>query len=295
MASVLLPLLGSVAAMNETGAVCSPSNLGPGAYPRTLQSGGLSRTYNLHIPTNYDNSKKVKLIVVLHGLTETAEQIEAQTRLSTMADGLPADQTYVAVYPQGVSNSWNAGVCCGAAQKQGVKDSQFILDVINDVSSVSCIGAEQVYVTGFSNGCHMSEVLACEYPTIFRAMACQSGCMSLRGGNPACNQVYDPQAHPISVFEVHGTADPLVAYNGVSWCPGVQATFDAWGTRNGCTGPKNTTYSAGAFTCQRYTGCENKNKIVQQCVKQGGVHAWYYETDFSTTTAVLQFFGVLPY
>lgn len=161
---------------------CSKTNLSPGKYALGLSSGGYNRTYTLKVPNTYDNLRPVKLVIAMHGVTQTAATVEEQSGFSTYADALPSNETFVVVYPQGLYNSWNAGVCCGEAYERKINDAQFILDLITDVRARSCIDRDYVFASGFSNGCSMSQVMACRYPKAFRAIGCQSGCMTMKGG-----------------------------------------------------------------------------------------------------------------
>lgn len=43
---------------------------------QTLEVKGLSRTYLLHVPTNYDASRAAPLVIVLHGATQGPSNVE---------------------------------------------------------------------------------------------------------------------------------------------------------------------------------------------------------------------------
>ena len=58
------------------------------------------------------------------------------------------DGVYVA-YPEGVRDSFDAGLCCGPAVRYGVDDVAFLARVVADLRSR---GASRVSVVGFSNG-----------------------------------------------------------------------------------------------------------------------------------------------
>ena len=69
----------------------------------TVQSGGLARTYNVHLPSNYDQDSAdgTPLILSFHGNNRDAYEQEALSQFS--------NETYnpnaIAVYPQGVDVS----------------------------------------------------------------------------------------------------------------------------------------------------------------------------------------------
>lgn len=90
-------------------------------------------------------------------------------------------------------------------------------------------------------------------------------------------------------MEFHGTADPLVPYDGGSpsatyWgvlYPGtappvfasVAETVSFWSTTDGCSGPPAQTYSNGDATCETYSGCQG-GAVVTVCTIAGGGHTW---------------------
>ena len=68
------------------------------------------------------------------------------------------------------------------------------------------IEAGHVFATGMSNGGFMANRLACDGADVFAAVAPVSGTL---GSNVACNP-----SRPVAVLEVHGTADPIVPFDG---------------------------------------------------------------------------------
>jgi polyhydroxybutyrate depolymerase len=118
---------------------------------------------------------------------------------------------FVAVFPSGYSRfpsgilaTWNAGTCCGAAQKNNVDDVGFIRAVIARVERQANIDKGRVFATGMSNGAMMSWRLACEAPEI-RAIAPVEGTDNTLSCRPA---------HPVAVIEFHAADDPIVPFNG---------------------------------------------------------------------------------
>src|SRR5262245_60897162 len=75
----------------------------------SLSAGGRQRTFQLHLPTRYDPGRPHALVMLFHGGLGTGTQMEASARMSPIADR----EGFVAVYPDGVSRTWNAGACCG--------------------------------------------------------------------------------------------------------------------------------------------------------------------------------------
>ena len=78
-----------------------------------------------------------------------------------------------------------------------------------------CIDPVRVFATGISNGAMFSTVLACALPGRFAAIAPVSGVnatAACRAGTPR-----------VSVLAFHGTADPIVPYQGGDYFSGAAA------------------------------------------------------------------------
>jgi poly(3-hydroxybutyrate) depolymerase len=65
----------------------------------SIESGGLHRSYLLHIPKSYHSSTPVALILSFHGRTRDAKQQEELSQLSNPS----FNPDWIAVYPQGVA------------------------------------------------------------------------------------------------------------------------------------------------------------------------------------------------
>jgi len=271
-------------------AQCPADPLTPGRHSQSMRSaiGGNVREYNIHIPRGYTNREELPLLITMHGYTDSPRGIEAYSGFSDYADSL----NFVVVYPQGLDASWNAGRCCGTSASRGVHDFEWIgEEIIDDIAQYACIDRSRVYASGMSNGCMMSEGLACKYPDVFDGIACHSGCISLNGGNSECDRDFGATGS-VSVFEVHGTQDNLVPVDGNIYCAGVYDTEEAWSDRLDC-GTKTTYFEEGVYSCERYNNCKNGEQL-EQCIQRGGYHTWFDDRDFSSSEFILQFCGLMP-
>ena len=88
----------------------------PGDNLRSLESGGLTRTYRVHVPPGYDGSSPVPLVVDIHGLGSNAAQQEGISGMKGMSDA----HGFLVAYPDGIDNAFNAGTCCGATDHDDV-------------------------------------------------------------------------------------------------------------------------------------------------------------------------------
>src|SRR6201997_2912965 len=164
----------------------------------TFRSGGVDRTYTLHVPPG----DPVGLVLNLHGGGGTGNGQQGLTDFDTVAD---ANNLLVA-YPDGYDRSWADGRGASPADRHHVDDVGFLVGLVGKLQSEYNIAAGHVFVTGMSNGGFMTNRLACDRADVFAAIAPVAGTL---GTGVACNP-----SRPVSVLEEHGTVDPLVPFHG---------------------------------------------------------------------------------
>ena len=245
----------------------APSGFVNGTSFHHIKVGGHDRSYRLYEPAGMPAS--APLVVVLHGYSGSARQVERDYQW----DGLADSDKFVVAYPDGLGRAWNVDgeTCCGRPGREGVDDVAFIGAAVADIAKNVGINPAKVYVTGMSNGGIMSYTLACT-TDIFAAIGPVAGTQ--------LNSCRTP--HPTSVMHIHGTADRLVPYGGGQGfsvingppVPGVNAFWrnvDRCGTPTATTGGPVTTSTAG---------CADNRGVVLITVDGGG-HEW---PDFATRT-----------
>jgi polyhydroxybutyrate depolymerase len=184
-----------------------PAPLTAGIQELTLPGG---RTATVHVPQHLESP--APLVLVLHELGGGGA-----TAMGYGFEPLADSAGFVAVYPDGIDGSWNAGGCCGTAAGDGTDDVAFLTSVVHRVEAAAKIDPDRVYVAGFSNGAMMSYRLGCE-TTLFAAIAPMSGDVETACDHPA----------PASVLHVHGLDDTEVIFDASSDAPWRDA--DACGT-----------------------------------------------------------------
>jgi polyhydroxybutyrate depolymerase len=200
-----------------------------------IQSGGMMRSYILHVPTKYDGKTRLPLVIDMHGKGDTAAHQITWSGWREKADAVGL----VVAYPQGLYNSWNAGppgcpilmCCCEPAQDYKIDDASFIRAVVTKTAQDGCIDLKRVYATGLSNGGIMSQWLACDAADMFAAVAPVSG----------PNMIDCKPSRPLSVVLYRGLVDPGVLYDGGNssptghdW-PSAMADFAKWRGLDQCT------------------------------------------------------------
>jgi len=266
---------GAGAGVDATPAPCPATALAPGSYgDRTLTVGGVKRSYDLHLPPGA-TGQRLPLVLYLHPLRSAKGYLQTFGRGNEKADSAG----FIAVYPNGLGASWNAGACCGpsngASGQPLVDDVGFMRALVAEVSTLACVDPRRVYATGFSNGGFLSHRLACEASDLFAAVAPVSAVM----GMPTCTP-----ARPMPVLMINGTADLIVPYNGGMSFPlitagafiSVEETFTGWRQRDGCTGEPVETLSKGNARCLTAKSCAGGVEVTQ-CTIQDAGHCWFGE------------------
>jgi polyhydroxybutyrate depolymerase len=252
----------------------------PGDYTFTLEHGGLTRKYRVHVPRSYNAASPAPLLLAFHGGGGTMDLQASDESYGLSSKSETAG--FVAIFPNGYSKlpsgkfaTWNAGNCCGDARDRNVDDVGFVRKIIRDVSAQLHIDPTRIYATGMSNGAMMAYRLACEMPDTFAAIATVAGTDNTSQCAPK---------NPISVLHIHAQNDDRVLYNGgagrkfgdvskVTDFTSVPATVSKWVAQNSCsTTPQRTLSTAGAY-CDRYAGCQGSSSV-QVCVTDSGGHSW---------------------
>jgi polyhydroxybutyrate depolymerase len=232
--------------------------------------------------------------VVLHGGAATINDAVA----TTMFDQAAAAGNFIVAYPQGTRGEWNAGFCCGTAPGRMVDDVGFLNQVLDHVEADYPVDRNRVFFTGVSNGAMMAYRFACENADRVTAVGSVAGSMVLADCHPS---------RPLSVIELHGTADPEVPYAGGPTNTAVQSSLvlpstqemtARWATLDGCTTP-STPATTGPVTTVTWTGCAGGTSVELVSV-QGGGHVWFApglgpaDGALDATTVFWQFFRQLP-
>lgn len=185
----------------------------------TFNYHGTERSYVLHLPAGYDQSLQYPLVFNFHGLTQTGTQQQTTSGMDAVAD----EAGFIVVYPDGLNNSWNAGI-----NNEDVDDVGFINALLDHLIATYSVDDRKVYSTGFSMGGYFSYRLACELSHRIAAIAPVSGLLATTVAS-TCNPSRD-----IPVLHFHGTNDQIVSYEG-TYSLSVEETLAYWRENNECT------------------------------------------------------------
>jgi polyhydroxybutyrate depolymerase len=169
------------------------------------------RHYELHLPA-HPPPGRYPLVIALHGASGSGAHLEHTIGLDAIADR----EGFAVVYPDGISSRWNDG----RPDLGETDDVGFIGALIDELATAHPIDRARVFAMGMSTGGMLAFRLGCELADKLVAIA------SVAGELPAPIARFCHPARPISVLAIHGTADPLVPFEG----------GDVIGTRNGRLG-----------------------------------------------------------
>lgn len=196
------------------------------------QTGDGNRTA---IIVDHGRNRPAPVVVVLHGALGTSEQI----RRYMAWDEVAAREGLIVVYPQGVANSWNDGRPPDARRfnpASRVDDVGFIRRIVGELNVAGKVDRQRVFITGLSNGGHLTYRLICEANDLFAAGAAIIANLSVMWTR-SCG------GRPIPVLVMSGTEDRISPWEGQAR-PGdaggltlsALETFAFFRARNGCTG-----------------------------------------------------------
>jgi polyhydroxybutyrate depolymerase len=145
--------------------------------------------------------------------------------------------------------------------------------LLNRLEATYNIDPTRIYANGFSNGGRMAFVLSCSLSHRIAAV----GTVAAAQDQPwsSCADTL-----PIPMISFHGTADPLVLYEGrgPSWLsprpfPSVRDWTANWARRNRCGPHPIESVVAVDVTRREYTDCAGDAAVVLYTVLEGG-HTW---------------------
>ena len=180
----------------------------PGDYRFSFVHDGITREYLVHVPRSYREAP-TPMLVALHGGGGDADFQADDSKYKLISKSEQAG--FIAVFPNGYSRlggilaTWNAGACCGAAQKNNVDDVGFLREVIERVERQASIDRKRVFMTGMSNGALMSWRMACEASDLVRGIAPVEG---------TDNTAFCKPSRPVPVIEFHSLDDDHIPLNG---------------------------------------------------------------------------------
>lgn len=242
-------------------------------------SSGEKREYLLYVPKSYDRARPTPLVISMHGAGLWGASQRDISRWNELADS----KGFIVVYPSAVGGKgvriWRAEPSEGLA-----KDVKYISALIDTLSAHYNVDPSRIYANGLSNGGGMSFALSCMLSDRIAAVGmvaaaqtlpwrwCVSGRREAGGGKRETER-------PVPVISFHGTADPVVPYNGgSSWIssrpfPNVPKWTETWARRNQCALDPIDSVVAADVVRRSYLDCADGAAVVLYTIRGGG-HTW---------------------
>jgi len=257
-----------------------------------------SGSYVEQVPTTAVPGKPMPVVFDFHGYQEPGQLQVTLSGLGTYGQtaGFVTITPWINNRP---SPYWLSSV--------GSRDTVWFGDLLTHVEATACVDENRVFVTGYSNGAFMSSAIACQYSGRVAAVAPVAGIQAVA----PCRTT-----RPVPVIAFHGTADPLVHYDGspskaaealphpdgpgesaaqeaiefgatgvFKQGPTVPQQAAAWAKRNGCSTNVTTTRVAEQVALLSWS-CPN-HADVELFRVQGGGHTWPGSTESSAIANVV--------
>src|SRR5918993_830133 len=165
----------------------------------TINVRGAERRYLLTTPSAHDGNTPLPVVLDFHGLLEGAEVHANMSQWSALAE----EEGVVAVFPHGTGDPihWETDI----SDPDDNDDLAYTDAVLAELGEQLCIDESRVYATGLSNGAMFTSALLCTRADLFAAAAPVAGLTDMDSCDPS---------RPVPVLTYHGTADPILLFNG---------------------------------------------------------------------------------
>jgi polyhydroxybutyrate depolymerase len=264
------------------GCYSPPTDIPPGNKEVEIFHDDYLRRTNFYIPKRLKRRNR-SLVLCLHNEGETPESMKRLTRhrFNELAD----HNGFIIGYPEGLNKYWNDGRedSISLSHYNQIDDVGFIEKLIDYSIDSFRVDADQIFVTGLSNGGFMTFRLACELSKKIKGIASVSASLAL-------DQLVNCSADStVSVMIINGTRDPMMPYDGGEMIVdersqgsilGANETIEYWMSENTCKEKSNkkdisntNLFDETRSELLTYSSCDNKAKVALITVTNGG-HTW---------------------
>ena len=247
-----------------------------------FKTAGFSRKSLVYIPPGYDPAVARPLVVVLHGAFSNAAEMEEKAGFFGLADR----EGGVVLYPEGIGilgylQHWNAGHCCGKAEKDGIDDIGFLDAAIDNAIRRFSVDAKKVYLVGHSNGGMLAHRYAVEKGERLAGVAAVSAAINSRTDERKTFAVLPNPKNQLPVCIVHGLDDDSIPYTGGKAAKHKDREFSSvadateyWLKGNGCQNAATDEILFGGRVKQSvWKTCNDNSRVAVYSIEKWG-HDW---------------------
>lgn len=241
--------------------------------PTTTLDPLVERPFEVFVPSTYVDSTPMPLVVLLHGYTASGLLQELFFQFQPLAE----ERGFLYVHPNGTTNVlgeqfWNATpACCGFGSV--VDDSAYLALLVEQVQREYNVDPKRIFFVGHSNGGFMSYRMACDHSDMVAAVASLAGATFADAADCGVEE-------PVSVLQIHGTADETIAFEGGSLLgnpfPSATTTAATWATYDEC-GSETTIEERALDLVSEIDGPESSRTVYTECPEGVGVELWTIE------------------
>jgi len=258
---------GAAAALAMACAACGDTTIEPPV--PTGPVGGEARPVDVFVPSTYDGSKAMPLLLLLHSYSITGAFADGAFGFRPIAE----KRGFLLAVPEGNIDSmgspyWNATSGCCDFDRSGVDDSGYLRRVIEDVQARWNVDGRRIFTIGVSNDGFMGHRMACDHADLV------AGIVSIAGATHLDPSLCRP-SRGVHIVDVHGTEDTIIRFDGGSFTgpyPSAVETVRRWVDLNRCGAPE----AGGRIDADALTpGAETRvTRYVEGCRPGGTVEFW---------------------
>lgn len=275
----------------------------------TIRHHLMPRPFLLYVPSSYDGSNPVPLVLMFHGGHNTPENASVRFGVSEKAE----EEGFIVVYPNAseiMTDVWHFGLGWYTASwfdelgRWFVDEKGYVMKIIEKMQNDYNIDMNRIYAAGHSNGGMMAYYLAAIFSDTFAAIASNGGCIGGHIRDFEMVTIPEPE-NPVSIIEFHGKKDNEVPYDG-GWdrsqsvyYTSVDEAVSFWVEHDGCDGEAATDVH-GNVTIDRYSNGDAGTEVVVYSIENKG-HIWFGgqswedpNPEISTTDEMWEFFEAHP-
>jgi len=227
-----------------------------------IRVGSSTRSMEVYAPNNLSENRP--LMISMHGMNQDPEYQRNQAKWESVAD--TAD--ILVVYPYGIDKSWDIS---------GNRDIDFVLAIIDEMSSRYKIDLTRVYLSGFSMGgmftYHAMNKIADKIAAFGPVSGYPMGGMTANA------------SRPVPLIHVHGDTDDVVSYSGV------QNIVNKWITFNNCSSSAQVLEpypsNGGRDSKEIWTGGDCETEVI--LITLSGKGHWHSNDVVNTTAEIWNF------